>query len=306
LSELSRTLRDQEQLVGVLPGPAGMATGFSLLNRSLNFLVPAQYCRRGRMHVAVRIWRVGAGALQGDHQDSAAVNQYIEFLDVPAPRIGLVRVDWDDGRGTVTSPSDLEMLKTMRLAERVLPFPYFDATILGVTFRRSAAYALWRRGGCNQAWRDLLDDLVWLRLFQLSDIVFGMVPQAAIPGEQALRARSGSTDIQSGCGRRALGVGGCFIGYESTFAHELGHIYDRKHVSVRGNPGNDPNYPNYGGSKTSIGEVGIDAGESPPKIYEPRASNDIMSYGEHPLRRLKSANRRASKSKGRNAARKNW
>jgi hypothetical protein len=284
VSELSRTLWDQE-LVSALPGPGGIAAGLSRLNCSLNFLVPAYYCRRGQMHVAVRVWRVGASALPGA-EDSAAVDQYVEFLDVPAPRIALVRVDWDDGRGTVTSPSDVEMLKTIRLAERMFPFPYFDATILGFALQSSAAFALWvSGGGCNQAWRNLLNvDLqnvcVWTRLFQFSDIVFGSVPKAAIPGRRALLAQSGSTGINSGCGQ-PTGVGGCFVEYDRTFAHELGHIYDRSHVSVAGDPNNDPNYPNYGGSKTSIGEVGIDTGESPPKIYDPRGSDDIMSYGNN-------------------------
>ncbi len=106
-----------------MPGPGGIALGLSRVNCSLNFRVPAYYCRRGRMHVAVRIWRVGAGALQ-DSQVSAAVVQYVQFLDVRPPRIALVRVNWDNGLGTVTSPSDVEMLRRIRLAERMLPFPY--------------------------------------------------------------------------------------------------------------------------------------------------------------------------------------
>ncbi len=242
------------------------------------------------MHVAVRIWRVGAGALQGS-QDSAAAAQYVEFLDVRPPRIALVRVNWDNSRGTVTSPSDVEMLRTIRLAERMLPFPYFDARILDFAVPSSAPFAKWVSGGkCNPAWDGLLAGLAFWRifsaLFQLGDIVFGMVPMAAIPGSRSLLAQSGSKGVNSGCGHREDGVGGCFVDdgttagsiMSSSFAHELGHIYGCQHVWVPDDANNDPNYPNYGGKKTSIGEVGIDTGGFVPAIFDPRTSNDIMSY----------------------------
>ena len=65
-------------------------------------------------------------------------------------RITLVRVNWTDASGTVISPSDADMLATMRLAERMLPFPYFETTILGTELARSGAFAaVAGSGSCN-------------------------------------------------------------------------------------------------------------------------------------------------------------
>ncbi len=268
-SDLSRTLWDEE-LTAALPGPGGIAVRLTHLNCALNFRIPAYYCRRGRMHVAVRIWRLGAdGAATAD---AATHSEYVEFLNVGAPRIALVRVNWDNGMGTITKPSDADMLKTTRLAERMLPFPYFETTILGVELTRTGAFAMPATGGgCNQAWQDLNTDLavtrIFTALFGLGDIIFGMVPRAVIP--------PAGGPINSGCG---IDTGGCIIGEDDTFAHEIGHLYGRVHVAVAVDPGSDPDYPKYGGRVRAIGEVGIDTGTSPPTLFDPESTSDLMSY----------------------------
>ena len=168
------------------------------------------------------------------------------------------------------------MLDTLGLTERMLPFPYFETTILGTEITSGAAFAMASPtvGGCNPAWENLLTELnltrIFTSLFQLGDIVFGMVPQAAIPPGTGL--------FNPGCGRQ---TGGGFVGFDKTFAHEIGHLYSRDHVAVSGDPSNDPNYPNYGGSLRSIGEVGIDTGTMPPTLFDPGTSDDIMSYGNN-------------------------
>jgi hypothetical protein len=221
--------------------------------------------------VSVRIWRLAADG-SGGTQDSATFTRYTEFLDVPAPRIALVRVNWVNAAGTVTTPTDAQMLRTLRLAERMLPFPYFETSILGVEVTSSGAFAMTATGGgCNQAWQDLNTTLAATRilttLFQLGDIVFGMVPRAAIP--------PGTTSFNSGCGIESAG---CFIDEAETFAHEMGHLYGRLHTAVPGDDTSDPAYPNYGGDRWSIGEVGVDTGTSPPTLFEPATTDDIMSY----------------------------
>ncbi len=239
------------------------------INGSLNFIVPAWYCRSGQIYAAVRLWTVSDGAA------SAQAATMPQFVDVPAPRVCLVRVNWDDGSGKITRPSDAAMLATLRLSERMLPFPYFETTILGAEVTSGAAFATAATGGgCNTAWSSLVAELavtrIFTALFQLGDMVFGMVPQTAIP--------AGAGSINSGCGRSA---GAGFVGYDTTFAHEIGHLYGRAHTAVPGDAGSDPNYPNYGGSRTSIGEVGIDTGTSPPTLFDPSGSDDIMSYGKN-------------------------
>jgi hypothetical protein len=297
LGELSRTLWDEEKIIGVLPVSGGLGLGIKRRSCSLNFRVPAYYCRRGRMDVAVRIWRVGAGAVPGA-QDSASVAQYVNFRDVRAPRIQLVRVNWDNQIGTVTGPTDAEMLRTVRVAERMFPFPYFEATISCIEQTRSGAFGDPRSlPGCNIHWKYLLAALrrlrTWNSLCLTADILVGMLPAAAIPLSHPKLlfrvAQWGSNDIQAGCGDGDTGVAACFVDpypppnlwAGTVFAHELGHIYGRRHVGVPGDSSSDPDYPNYGGRRKSIGEVGIDTGaaERASTLYDPAESDDIMSYG---------------------------
>ena len=183
-------------------------------------------------------------------------------------------MNWTDAAGNVTKPTDASMLATTGLAERMLPFPYLETTILGIEENRSGAFAApsTASGGCNLAWQSLLSSLaitkIFTALFGLGDIVFGMVPNTVVP--------AGGGSVNSGC---SIGSAGCIIGFNTSFAHELGHQYGRPHVAVAGDASSDPNYPNYGGDTKSIGEVGIDTGTSPPTLFDPATSDDLMSYG---------------------------
>ncbi len=270
-AQIDRGSWDREYTISGGGGPSVSLQAMILVNCPLNFIVPAYFCRVGRIHATVRLWPVADGPMTSL---SASRTEYLQFLDVQAPKIGLVRVNWVDSAGTVNRPTDAQMLGTLGLAGRMLPFPYFETTILGTETTSNAPFAMVSPtpGGCNVSWDKLVADLnvtrIFTALFGLGDIVFGMVPAAAIP--------AGSGLINSGCGR---GAGGGFVGFETTFAHEIGHLYDRRHVAVDGDLFNDADYPNYGGSATSIGEVGIDTGTSPPTLYDPSGSDDVMSYG---------------------------
>ena len=269
--DLDRSLWD-EDFDGFIPGPG--LTGFKTfhLNSSLNFIVPAYYCRGSRTTFSARVWRADDGP---NSRYNATASQVVTFLAIPAPRVSLVRVNWTDAAGNVTKPTDADMLATTSLAERILPFPYLETTILGVEENRSGAFAApsTAAGGCNNAWQALLASLaitkIFTALFGLGDIIFGMVPNAVVPA---------SGGINSGC---SIGAAGCIIGYNLSFAHELGHQYGRPHVAVAGDASSDPNYPNYGGDTKSIGEVGIDTGTSPPTLFDPATSDDLMSYGQN-------------------------
>ncbi len=267
-ADLQRTMWDQE-----LSWSGGGSGGFAVdvrmhhINAPLNFLVPAWRLRAGQTTATVTL-RTESGA-------TASASVSFTVLDVPAPRIAVVRVNWTDAAGATTSPSDADMLDTLRMAERMLPFPYFETTILDAELTRSGAFAMVAAsGGCNASWNALLTDLevtrIFTALFQLGDIVFGFVPAAAIP--------AGAGTINSGCGRSS-GVGGGFVGFQTSFAHEIGHIFDRDHVAVAGDASSDAAYPNYGGDRRSIGEVGLDIDGSAITTYDPDSSDDIMSYG---------------------------
>lgn len=237
-------------------------------NSPLNFIVPPWYLRKGHMSATV--------VLQTDSGVIASKDIDFEIINVPAPKVALVRVNWTSSANVRSSPTDADMLGTVRLAERMLPFPYFATTILGVEQEVSGNFWMTAAAGdCNPQWNDLLTALrqtrVWVRLFQLADIVYGVVP--AVANE----APAGAT-VNSGCGDPENGVGACFSGLGRTFAHEIGHIYGRKHVAVKDDPDNDPDYPRYGGDPRAIGEVGVDLGASPVALFTPPSSNDIMAY----------------------------
>ncbi len=269
--ELDPTLWDRE-VTAVMPGPDPLSVEPRYLNPPLSFTVPAARVRPGRVHVAVRVWRASAGRAAGA-DDSASHAEYAWFVDVGAPRVVLVPVNWDDGAGTVTRPADADMLATTRLAERMLPFPWFATTISAFEVTKSGAFAEVPEdsGGCNAAWQDLNTDLAVTRIFTtlagVGSIVVGMVPDVVIP--------PGGGDINAGCG---IESGGCIVGPDLAFAHEMGHLYGRRHVGVTGDENDDPDYPEYGGDRWSIGARGIDTGTAPPRIYDPETTDDLMSY----------------------------
>jgi hypothetical protein len=263
---------DEGFFFGSVTGPGGVSMPAGPLarftrNAPLNFRVPAWYLRKGPATVTVRLHSASGTA--------ATRSEDITLLDVPAPKVAVVRVDWEDAMGTTSSPTDADMLGTMRLAERMLPFPYFESTILGSAEQRSGDFSvLGKDGDCNESWNKLLASLavtrIFTALFGVGDIVFAFVPTNAILSVGKINA---------GCGGAEKGTGACFVGREGTFAHEIGHIYGREHVAVADDPDSDPDYPNYGGDPRSIGEVGVDLGTSPPTVHEPGDTDDIMSYG---------------------------
>ena len=270
LRDIDRTLWDR-QLTGLSgggPGDWDLSPWF--VNPTLNFIVPADRCRPGRVHVRIRVWPVADGRRSSRADEHS---EYVWFETVDAPKVCLVRVNWTDAAGMTSSPTDAQMLATLGIAERMLPFPYLDATILGLEVDSSSTF--WTpaaNGGCNVVWTNLVAQLnvtrIFTSLFGLGDIVYGMVPTQALPPTPQA--------YNSGCG---IGAGGGYVDDGLTFAHELGHLYERRHVNVAGDPNNDPDYPNYGGDPQSIGEVGIDTGTTPPTLHDPAGSDDLMSYG---------------------------
>lgn len=265
---IDRTLWDQDYTYPVGGGPFSVSNRMVSVNSPLNFVVPAYYCRPGRADIAVRVWTLGETA-------SATWAAVSWFDDVPAPKVCLVRVNWTDGAGNRTSASDGAMLSSLSTAERMLPFPYFETTVLSAEVESTEAYGSGASspGACNTAWDKLAADLsvtaIFTSLFGLGDIVIGFVPTAALPA---------SGPYVSGCGRGAIGS---FVADPITVTHEIGHLYGRRHVAVPGDMSSDTAYPDYGGDVRSIGEVGIDTGTVPPTLYDPASSDDLMSYGSN-------------------------
>ena len=78
---LDRSLWD-EDFTGLIPG-ASLATLRSfVLNSSLNFIVPAYYCRGSRATISVRLWRADDGPTSSYHATTSSV---VTFLAIPRP-----------------------------------------------------------------------------------------------------------------------------------------------------------------------------------------------------------------------------
>lgn len=127
-SNIDRGAWDREFTLFGGGGPSLSIERSIVVNSTLNFVVPAYYCRLGRVYATVRLWPVADGSTSAR---AANAVQYLQFIDVQAPKVCLVRVNWVDSAGTVNRPTDREMLNTLGLAGRMLPFPYFESMILG-------------------------------------------------------------------------------------------------------------------------------------------------------------------------------
>ncbi|NWF74184.1 MAG: hypothetical protein HXY51_14255, partial [Nitrospirae bacterium] len=276
-SRLDRDLWDKENTIYTASGKLGVELVSIAWNPTLNFRVPAWYLRAGQTTAVVRLW------LTSGEGGTATASESFQVIPVNAPKLALVRVNWENtANNTVTSPSDSDLLGLCALAARMLPFPYLETTILGVELTKSGDFSgpplnadgSPNPGGCNAAWVDLLTELkvtrLFAALFNLADIVYGVVPQAGALTVMGTR--------NTGCGWGDDGVGGCLVGDEIAFAHEVGHLYGCGHVGDQSLASYDASYPNYGGSKTSIGEVGIDTALGATPLSEPGRVNDLMSY----------------------------
>ncbi len=274
---LDRALWDNESTFHVTSGKLATELVTVAFNPTLNFMVPAWYVRAGQTTAVVRVWLTSG---EGGTQTSS---ESFQVIPVNAPKLALVRVNWKNtATNAVTSPTEAELLGLCALAARMLPFPYFETTILGVEQTKTGDFSgpplnadgSANPGGCNTAWVDLLTSLKVTRLFTalfgLADIVYGVVPQAGALTTMGTR--------NTGCGWGDDGVGGCLVGDEIAFAHEVGHLYGCGHVGDPTLASYDASYPNYGGSKTSIGEVGIDTALGATPLSDPDIVHDIMSY----------------------------
>ena len=276
-TRLDRSLWDTEATYHVTSGKLATELVTVAWNPPLNFIVPAWYVRAGQTAAVVRVWLTsGEGGTQ-------TASESFQVIPVNAPKLALVRVNWrNTATNAITSPTDAELLGLSALATRMLPFPYFETTILGVEQTKAGDFSgaplkadgTPDPGGCNTAWVNLLTSLKVTRLFTalfgLADIVYGVVPQAGALTTMGTQNR--------GCGWGDDGVGGCLVGDEIAFAHEVGHLYGCGHIGDPTLAGYDASYPNYGGSKTSIGEVGIDTALGATPLSDPGSVHDVMSY----------------------------
>ena len=261
--ELNEVAWDDELVLpGAFPGE------LVVMNCPVNFRIPAYYCRAGQYRVVVVLRPVGAAsAISGGHYTWRGD---ASFHDVRAPRMLAIPVDWTDATGTVRSPTDASMLSSIAGSAKWLPFPYFSSVISALRLSSSLTFGVAAsNGGCNPAFLDLDTKVGVLQIFAAlaggGDVV-GFVPTAALPAP--------GTPYNSGCGITAIGT---FVNDPQTLAHEIGHRHTCEHVAPAPGPV-DPKYPKYPGPTGSIGYVGIDTTTSPPTMYSPVNTFDLMTY----------------------------
>ncbi len=276
-SRLDRALWDKETNLIATSGKLGIELVSIQGNPTLNFNVPAWNVRAGQTTAIVTLWLTsGEGGV-------ATTSESFQVISVNVPKVALVRVNWrNTATNVVTSPSNADLLGLTGLATRMLPFPYFETTILGVEKTKSGDFSgaplnsdgTSNPGGCNTAWVNLLTELKVTRIFaawfKIAEIVYGVVPQVGAVTTTAPR--------NTGCGWGDDGVGGCLVGDERAFAHEVGHLYGCGHIGDPTLASYDASYPNYGGSKTLIGEVGIDTALGTAPLSDSATVHDLMSY----------------------------
>ena len=277
MTRIDRDLWDEETTFYTSSGKLAVELVSVKWNPTLNFFVPAWYMRAGQTTAVVHLW------LTSGDGGTATASESVQVIAVNAPKLALVRVNWrNPANNVITSPSDADLLGLCALATRMLPFPYFETTVLGVEETKSGDFSgpplnadgTANPGGCNSAWVDLLTGLkvtrIFSALFGIAEIVYGVVPQVG--------ALTTTNPRNTGCGWGDDGVGGCLVGDELAFAHEVGHLHTCGHIGDPTLAGYDASYPNYGGSQSLIGEVGIDTALGAAPLSNPRTVHDLMSY----------------------------
>lgn len=194
---------------------------------------------------------------ESDNQSSKALT----VRTVPAARIRFVSVQQGSSApGNVSNPTQL-----MALAGRMYPLNAVDVDVRPGVF--TASQALEAGGG---GWDQVLGDLDAQRVADpdgANRVYFGIANLAydrtqgivgkAFAGEPAATTALGWDDSDDA--RRVV-------------AHELGHIWGRRHSPCGNPPDTDPLYPYPGGQ---IGSFGLDVASASLKAA---SSPDIMSY----------------------------
>ena len=246
------------------------ATERNNINRTLNFLIPAQECH-GTLRLTAR--------LQGiEGSDSSVI---INTSLVQTLRVRAILVAYN-GPSSANTPAPGQPAIT----QLTLPAP----TLADLQTNASMAFAAmpvqatgsfascgtlnWATplddvrsgpGGCSTNWGTLLN---WLALLRDNDgnradvVYYGLLP-AGIPLNVP------------GCGQDGLGAGA--VGNQLTFLHEIGHGYGFQHTPCGAAGATDPNYPTYEPyASASIGEFGLDIRNG--AVYDPTTARDYMSY----------------------------
>ena len=197
---------------------------------------------------------------EGDNRFPASGNRALTVQRVPVARIRFVSVQQgSDSPGDVTRTEQL-----LDLARRMHPLSAIDADVDPAVFTTGPLSAN------GDGWAQMLSDLDGKRLAEGTDrIYYGMV-KLGYGRNAGLVGLTLGQGVPTAAGWDDAGDASRVV------AHELGHVWNRKHSPCGGPPDVEALYPYSGGA---IGVYGLDA---TPTVsagdLKPPSSPDIMSY----------------------------
>lgn len=244
--------RDLAPLNGPIPGRPASQIDRGKAKDTLNFRVPPEHCV-GSVTFTVSIFDPANTADFG-----TPANVTLRFERVAEMRIHALLVRYRGG----SAPSQSDLIKSLAWTARTYPIPGIKYTGIEVlNFDGSGP------GGCcccGQGWNQLMCILKRKRAASGTRDVYValMLPRALGPGT-------------IGCGGN--GVAAAYVGYDSTWAQEIGHSFGRRHAPCGRVNNPDRNYPRYGNyPSASIGEYGFDS--QTLSVHSPVRTRDFMSY----------------------------
>ena len=198
---------------------------------------------------------------ENDNRLPASGERALTVTTVPTARIRFVSVQHGSSApGDVSNPGQL-----MDLARRMHPLNAVDADVDPDVFTVSAPLEANGNG-----WGQMLSDLDGKRVAeQTGRIYFGVV-------KLGYTRDAGLVGLTLGQGVPTAAGWDNATDASRVVAHELGHVWGRRHSPCGGPPDVDPLYPSTGSySGGHIGVYGLDVG---PLDLKPPSSPDIMSY----------------------------
>lgn len=226
---------------------------------SYNFEIPASWLREGfEVEIETDPDNSVLETNEANNRFPAAGRHKLDVRSVPTLNITLVPVTYGGKTAEVTQAN---AMKHLGVTQQIHPLSDIDVEI-------RAPY-VFDGGDLSTAdgWKRLVYDLKALRLADGSARTYiGYVVPERSPYSGL--GFVGGTPVAA-----VLGFGGFYADQGLTTAHELGHIWGRRHVTCNGETGVDAAYPYAGGS---IGVFGYDAVSSGLKSHADH--KDIMSY----------------------------